>query len=86
MVFLITLGDAIRNSASKSRPKQSKEFEVKLRGDMQKELVTLRQEMESMKSLLLEHSMSLDANVEALKHRMDNAERKLNSQEVQNRG
>ena len=80
MVFLILMGETIKTSASKSNARVSKEAEAKIKGDMQKEIKALREEVAALKSTLLEHSMSLQTNVDMLQHRVNNVEGR--SQEV----
>jgi hypothetical protein len=84
MVFLITIGEAIRSSASKRGNSRSKEEEEKMRSEFRQELGALREEMQTMKSILLEHSMSLDANVENLKNRIEHVERILPARDARN--
>ncbi len=80
MVFLITLGEAIRGGAARHNDKSRKEDQLRIRAGLQQEIQSLREQMEQLKSTLLEHSMSLDSNVEGLKYRVDSLERK--AQEV----
>ena len=84
MVFLITLGEAIRGAAARHNDNSRKEEQLRIRAGLQQEIQSLRQQMDDLKSTLLEHSMSLDSNVEGLKYRVENLERK--SMEVANRG
>jgi F0F1-type ATP synthase membrane subunit b/b' len=80
MVFLILMGETIKTGASKSSARLGKESEAKIKGEMQKEIKALREEVASLKSTLLEHSMSLQTNVDMLQHRVSNVEGR--SQEV----
>jgi F0F1-type ATP synthase membrane subunit b/b' len=80
MVFLILMGETIKTGASKSSAGLGKESEAKIKGEMQKEIKALREEVASLKSTLLEHSMSLQTNVDMLQHRVSNVEGR--SQEV----
>ena len=85
MVFLICLGEALRNNVSRRSTRLDKEQEVKIKADFQKDIVALRNEVEKLRTIVLEHSMSLDNNVETLKHRMNHVESKM-QQGVENRG
>lgn len=80
MVFLILMGETIKTGASKSGARLGKEAEAKIKGEMQKEIKALREEVAALKSTLLEHSMSLQTNVDMLQHRVSNVEGR--SQEV----
>jgi uncharacterized protein YceH (UPF0502 family) len=80
MVFLILMGETIKTGASKSGARLTKEAEAKIKGEMQKEIKALREEVAALKSTLLEHSMSLQTNVDMLQHRVSNVEGR--SQEV----
>jgi len=86
MVFLITLGEALRNNAMRRGQQLGKEAEAKIKADLQKDIVAIRQEIDNLKSVLLEHSMSLDSNVETLKHRLQHLESQVHHREVENRG
>lgn len=78
MVFLITLGESFAKGAARRTEKLRAQQEARIRSAFQGELNSLREEMNNLKSTLLEHSMSLDRNVEGLKYRLDTLETKRN--------
>jgi hypothetical protein len=85
MVMLIMLGEAIRNIAHR-KPGTDKAAESRIRADVQKELVSMRSEVDQLRSILVEHSMSLDNNVETLSRRVAHLEQRISSQESQRHG
>jgi predicted nucleic acid-binding Zn-ribbon protein len=74
MVFLITIGEAIKSLVSN---RTSGKAIRKAREASSKELVGLRNEIQSMKEMLLAHSMSLDENVSHLARRVEHLERQI---------
>ncbi len=74
MVLLITIGESIKSLVS---GRTSGKAIRKAREESSKELVGLRNEMQSMKEMLLAHSMSLDENVSHLARRVEHLERQV---------
>jgi TolA-binding protein len=81
MVFLISVGEAISKALS-SRARARSAEEKQLVQSLQKELVSLRQEFEELRSLSVEHSMSLDRNVEILEQRVQRLEDQASDRET----
>lgn len=73
MVFLISVGEAISKALS-GRVRARSTEEKQLIQSLQKEIVTLRREFEELRNLSVEHSMSLDRNVEILQQRVQRLE------------
>lgn len=81
MVFLITLGEAIsKGVAGRSRRRNDEEKHVIQ--SLQKEIVALRRELDELRSLAVDHSMSLDRNVEVLQQRVEHLEGRANERET----
>jgi hypothetical protein len=70
MVMLIGLGGRIRRSSLRDG-RLNKELEMKVRSSSQAELQRLRDEMTELRKTLVDHSMSLDRNVELLTRRVE---------------
>lgn len=70
MVVLITLAEAVKVRAGKSRGKA----DAKLKAELEQQVQSLREEVQQLRSTVLDHSMSLEANVEGIKHRVASIE------------
>lgn len=74
MVLLVSLASAMKLLAGKSHGKA----DTKLRADLEQQVQSLRDEVQQLRTTLLDHSMSLEANVEGIKHRVNSIERNNN--------
>lgn len=81
MVFLISVGEALGKALS-SRARARSTEEKQLVQSLQKEIVALRQEFEELRNLSVEHSMSLDRNVEILERRVQRLEDQASNRET----
>src|SRR5581483_1921733 len=70
MVMLIGIGGRIRRSTLRDG-RFNKEMEMRVRSSAQAELQRLRDEMTELRKTLVDHSMSLDRNVELLTRRVE---------------
>ncbi|MER3414543.1 MAG: hypothetical protein C4341_10035 [Armatimonadota bacterium] len=81
MVFIIAIGEAIsKGVAGRSRERSAEQKRVIQ--SLQKEIAALRQELEEMRSLTVNHSMSLDRNVEVLQQRVQRLEERATDRET----
>jgi hypothetical protein len=80
MVFLMALGEAIRNLAT-FRAKQRSKEEVQVIALLQREVAQLREEVAEVRSLAVDHSMSVDRNVELIQRRLDTLEQRIQDQQ-----
>lgn len=76
MVCLIMIGEAVKSIFLNHLSGRALR---KARGDVERELSGLREEMKAMKDTLLAHSMSLDENVGHLARRVENLESRVES-------
>ncbi|GIV02421.1 MAG: hypothetical protein KatS3mg015_1251 [Fimbriimonadales bacterium] len=81
MILLISIGEAIRNRVTHKARRRSKE-EAQVIAMLQKEVAELRKQVEELRTLALDHSMSLDRNVEILQQRLDGLEQRVNQQQM----
>lgn len=81
MVFIISIGEAIsKGMAGRTRQRSSEEKHVIQ--SLQKEIAALRRELDEIRSLSVDHSMSLDRNVEVLQQRVQRLEERANERET----
>lgn len=76
MIFLIMLGESVRSMVHRHNERLSSKAEEQLRSEFAAEISHLREQMSSLQGTLLEHSMSLDNNVEGLKHKVSALEQR----------
>jgi len=82
MVFIILFGNALANFFSKREKRLDKKFTENLRKEVAQDISKMREEIEQLRTTLLEHSLSLESNFESLRHRVEHLERKSRELEV----
>lgn len=81
MVFIIAIAEAISKGLVGRSQRRSNE-EKQIIQSLQKEVASLRQELEQLRSLSVDHSMSLDRNVEVLQQRVERLEQQANDRDT----
>lgn len=74
MVFLIAIGEAFARMLRPLWKKQTERMVSAMKEDLQGQIEALRQEVRSARSTVLDHSMSLESNVETLVRRVERLE------------
>lgn len=82
MVFLISIAESFSKGIRGRHEKRNKDLEKKLTSEVTKEVERLREEMNKLRSTLVDHSMSLDTSVENLSRRVEALERRANTTEI----
>ncbi|HWP30404.1 MAG TPA: hypothetical protein VNK96_01575 [Fimbriimonadales bacterium] len=82
MVFIIMLGNAIADFFSKREKRLDKKFTENLKKEASQDISKMREEIEQLRATLLEHSLSLESNLESLRHRVEHLERKSRELEL----
>lgn len=78
MVALIILADGFRLFGVRRDKRQEKELEMRIKSSSQEQIEKLRGELSQLRDTLVDHSMSLDQNVEHLSKRVDSLEQRIN--------
>lgn len=75
MVLLIMVGEAFARSLRPISKMQAERMVVVMREDLQGQIEALRQEVHSARSTVLDHSISLERNMETLVRRVERLEK-----------
>lgn len=82
MVFIIMLGNALADFFSKREKRLDQKFTENLKKEAAQDISKMREELEQLRATFLEHSLSVESNLESLRQRVEYLERKSLETEV----